>query len=202
MKGVTSKVVNGYRFYHEPDSIEVFTKRGGITYWGCPDCGASIVPPHDIDTFCNTCKKLADWVYGADNGAANDKPVTLGATATWVTKSKPVIHLLNSAVMPCEGSYIIKAISQTEFVEVLQSAKKSGRLKSYIGYANTKHLIKQISGVEVKLSREQTVLSDGDNLLICKLKLRLTDNNHKADKNFQNALKVSDFEFFSCTYNI
>lgn len=107
-----------------------------------------------------------------------------------------MILLLNSAVMPTEGSYTLKRISQFTFRTNLQEAAATGNLQSYIGYPETARLIEQITGIEIEVSRKQATLTSGDKMLIVKLRQRV-DN--PADKDtFQ--LSIGDFEFFRCDW--
>lgn len=47
------------------------------------------------------------------------------------------IHLLNAAVMPCEGVYVLKKITADEFKESVIDADTAGILEHYIGYEST-----------------------------------------------------------------
>ena len=107
-----------------------------------------------------------------------------------------MILLLNAAVMPDEGVYTLKQITETTFTKALQDAAASGNLQSYIGYPETAQLIEQITGIEIEVSREQAALTLGDIMLIVKLRQRVAN---PADKEtFQ--LSIEDFEFFRCDW--
>ena len=107
-----------------------------------------------------------------------------------------MILLLNSAVMPDEGVYTLKQISADIFKKILQEAAVMDNFKSYIGYLETARLIEQITGVEVKVSREQATLEPGDIMLIVKLRQRVAN---PADKETLQ-LSTDDFEFFRCEW--
>ena len=107
-----------------------------------------------------------------------------------------MILLLNSAVMPNEGMYRLKQITETAFTEDLQEAVSSDNFRSYIGYPETARLIEQITGIEVEVSREQATLTPGDTMLIVKLRQRVTN---PADKETLQ-LSVDDFDFFRCDW--
>ena len=105
-----------------------------------------------------------------------------------------MIHLLNSAVMPTEGIYTLKRISENEFQTVLQEADATGNFRSYIGYPETARMIEQLTGVEIAVSREQAELTPGDVMLIVKLRHRIQDLSNIST--YQPSLE--DLEFFIC----
>jgi hypothetical protein len=107
-----------------------------------------------------------------------------------------MILLLNSAVMPNEGVYTLKQISEATFQKLLQEAAATDNFKSYIGYPQTAQLIEQITGIAVEVSREQASLTPGDIMLILKLRHRVAN---PADKETLQ-LSIDDFEFFRCDW--
>ena len=107
-----------------------------------------------------------------------------------------MILLLNSAVMPNEGVYTLKQISEATFQKLLQEAAATDNFKSYIGYPQTAQLIEQITGIAVEVSREQASLTPGDIILIVKLRHRVAN---PADKETLQ-LSIDDFEFFQCDW--
>ena len=107
-----------------------------------------------------------------------------------------MILLLNSAVMPNEGVYTLKQISVDTFKKTLQQAAETNNFTSYIGYAETADLIKQISDVTIEVSREQAILTPGDTMLIVKLRQRIAN---PADKD-SIQLSIDDLEFFQCDW--
>ena len=108
-----------------------------------------------------------------------------------------MILLLNAAVMPSEGVYTLKKISQAEFRTCLREASATGDFKSYIGYPETARIIEEIAGVTVEVNREQADLLPGDAMLIVKLRQRVSEPASKA------ALAPSrdDFEFYQCQWH-
>ena len=96
--------------------------------------------------------------------------------------------------MPTEGTYEIRKITQSQFVETLKRNKDE--IDSSIGYQATAQYIKEISGVDVPINREMTTLKDGDRMLIIKLKYRV--KNPKDKGKFKPNSK--DFEYFACWY--
>ena len=106
------------------------------------------------------------------------------------------VLLLNSAVMPREGIYVMKRITKEEFGKALKQAKEKGVLKSYIGYPDNIELIKKWFGVEVELNRTQTDVKNGDIMLVMKLKYRLPNPKDKG----RYTPKEEDFEFFTVQY--
>ena len=107
-----------------------------------------------------------------------------------------MILLLNSAVMPNEGVYTLKQISEATFQKLLQEAAATDNFKSYIGYPQTAQLIEQITGIAVEVSREQASLTPGDIMLIVKLRHRVAN---PADKETLQ-LSIDDFEFYRCDW--
>lgn len=105
------------------------------------------------------------------------------------------MKLLNSAVMPKEGQYSAYKISFQEFKLLLQKAHKRGELESYIGYPQNIELIRKWTGIEVPLNRAETNLDDGDEILVMKLRYRVSN---PADKGKE--VKEEDFEFFYIKY--
>ena len=105
-----------------------------------------------------------------------------------------MILLLNSAVMPTEGVYTLKRISEDTFVKVVREASATDNLQSYIGYPETAKVIEQLTGVEIEVSREQAMLALGDIMLIVKLRHRIQDLSNIST--YQPS--VDDFDFFTC----
>jgi len=104
--------------------------------------------------------------------------------------------LLNSAMMPAEGIYILRRISRDKFGQLVANAYQRGDLRSYIGYPETAQHIERVSGVPIQVNRAPTQLADQATILICKLAYRVPD---PADKG---KLKPSDddYEYFVATY--
>ena len=107
-----------------------------------------------------------------------------------------MIVLLNAAVMPTEGHYTLKRISQLEFRTLLQDAAASDNFRSYIGYPETALLIEQLTTVEIAVSREQATLDIGDVMLIVRLRHRVADPSTKMT--FEPS--INDFEFYRCDW--
>lgn len=107
-----------------------------------------------------------------------------------------MVILLNSAVMPTEGVYTLKRISEATFRTVLREAAATKNFQSYIGYPETARLIEQLTGIEVEVSREQATLVSGDTILIVKLRQRVA---HPTDKGIPQ-LSIGDFDFFRCDW--
>jgi len=106
------------------------------------------------------------------------------------------VRLLNSAMMPREGTYKMKRISKEEFCKILAKAHKEGILESTIGYMDNIVLIKKWTGIEVFFNRETTTVEDGDLLLIMKLKYRMRDPHLKG----KIQMSEENFEFFLAEY--
>jgi hypothetical protein len=92
-------------------------------------------------------------------------------------------------MMPVPGTYEYRKISAQEFVQRIKAADDSGQLDSYIGYQQTADMIFSMSGVKVKLSRNLSIVKDGDQMLIIKLAYRL-DNPAKKGQQVE-----ADYEY-------
>lgn len=108
-----------------------------------------------------------------------------------------MIRLLNAAVMPRPGRYVMTALTADQFRDRLLDAVQSGRVVSYIGYDATADVIQDLTGWRPPISRESTELADGDEMLVCRLKYRVAN---PAMKKHQSPT-VGDMEFFSVIYS-
>ena len=108
-----------------------------------------------------------------------------------------VTILLNSAMMPDEGLYILRRVSREFFAELVADAYRQGHLQSYIGYAETARHIENISGAPIEVNRASTQLPDQALIAVCKLKYRVSDPGTKG--------KIQpgdeDYEYFVATYD-
>jgi len=105
--------------------------------------------------------------------------------------------LLNSAMMPDEGLYILRRVSREFFAELVADAHRRGNLQSYIGYPETAQHIERVSGVPIPVNRAATQLPDQAVIAICKLAYRVADPGSKGK--FQPS--DEDFEYFVATYD-
>ena len=105
--------------------------------------------------------------------------------------------LLNSAMMPDEGLYILQRVSREFFAELVADAHRRGELRSYVGYAETAQHIERISGVPIEVNRSTTQLPEQALIAICKLSYRVVDPSTKGK--FQPS--DSDYEYFVATYD-
>lgn len=103
-----------------------------------------------------------------------------------------MIKLMNSAMMPQPGKYELVAINREQFVGRLRDA---GTVDSYVGYPQTAEFVQRISGVPVAISRRQTVLEDGERVLVVKLAYRPQDASSKGAP-----VNENDYEFFLVRY--
>ena len=100
--------------------------------------------------------------------------------------------------MPQPGHYFMKKIDKSEFIEIIQETVKDPEtdLKHYIGYKSTLTLIEHLTKMNMGiLNRDKTELTDGDKLLIIRLKYRATPDQKRLDNP-----NISDFEFFRAAY--
>ncbi len=105
-----------------------------------------------------------------------------------------MIRLMNSSMMPVSGKYIAQEIDVNEFARIIQ--KNINKIVSYIGYQDTIEHIANVSGILFPLSRQQTILKDGDTMLICKLRYRLANPSDKG----KFIPDESDWEYFKVEY--
>ena len=105
--------------------------------------------------------------------------------------------LLNSAMMPDEGLYILRRVSREFFGELIADAHRRGELQSFVGYPETAQHIERIARVPIPISRAATQLPDQCLIAICKLKYRVADPSTKG--------KIQpgdeDYEYFIATYD-
>jgi hypothetical protein len=108
-----------------------------------------------------------------------------------------VTILLNSAMMPDEGLYVLRRVSRELFGELVADAHRCSNLQSYIGYPETAQHIEKISGVPIPVNRAATQLPDQALLAVCKLKYRVSDPTIKG----QFRPGDEDYEYFVATYD-
>ena len=104
--------------------------------------------------------------------------------------------LLNSAMMPDEGVYILRRVSREFFAELIADAHRRGELQSYVGYAETAQHIERIARVPIPINRAATQLPDQALLAVCKLKYRVSDPTIKGQ--FRPG---DEDEYFVATYD-
>ena len=107
------------------------------------------------------------------------------------------VHLLNSAMMPAaNGIYQSKALTREEFAACALEAYNKGVLISYVGYKNTAEMLSDLCGFEVRENRKETLIEDGDILLVARIKYRLANHPGRDAKP-----SIDDLEFRVVTYN-
>lgn len=110
-----------------------------------------------------------------------------------------MFHLVNAAVMPAgDGQYTSRTIGEDVFALLAHEADTRGELNSAIGYPETAEILSDLCGFQIPLNRDEAIVTDGDTLLVAKLKRRLTDPNTKGDIQ----PKISDFEFRLVSYTL
>ena len=111
------------------------------------------------------------------------------------------IHLLNAAVMPNEGVYVLEKISTDEFKASVIEADTAGNLKHYIGYESTLKLIEVWTGVHLgETTVAQTEFKNGDRFLVMRIWRRLNRDEKIRTMSPDAEITVEDFEFYSGTY--
>lgn len=105
-----------------------------------------------------------------------------------------MVRLMNSAMMPAPGTYVLRRLTQNEFATLVGAAYDAACLVSYIGYQQTADMISELARVPIAVSRDMTPVATGDTLLICKLRYRVADPTRKGEQ------VPEDFEFFEASY--
>ena len=112
------------------------------------------------------------------------------------------VHLLNAAVMPTAGNYFLEKIDAETFQDTVFRTFMNRTLHHYIGYQNTLDFVQdfcgiQFEGEQAKINVEQTELSHQDELLILRLRRRVSPEAKKVltrDATFE--LIEQDFDFY------
>jgi len=107
-----------------------------------------------------------------------------------------MVVLLNSAMMPDEGVYVLRRVSRDEFAKLVADAYQRGDLQSYVGYPETAQHIERVSGVQIQVNRAPTKLADQATILICRLAYRVTDPGMKGKLQPTD----EDYEYYVATY--
>jgi hypothetical protein len=105
-------------------------------------------------------------------------------------------RLMNSAMMPEEGTFTLRRVSEPEFMGLVKASHKSRTLVSTIGYQENQRAIWKATGITVRLSREPTMIKDGDTLLC--MRVKYSDTKEQRDKSHRNGDRT--WEFFVCEY--
>lgn len=77
------------------------------------------------------------------------------------------VFLVDTIMIPSDGSYTRKLLSKDEFVNLVKEASMSGSLASLIQSPVITEHIEELTGTRVPVSREEMVLIDSDLMLIC-----------------------------------
>ena len=85
-------------------------------------------------------------------------------------------YVLNSAVITGPGVYKYRLASPEE----VKSWLRARNWVSRVGYVATIEHIKQLTGIQLSLSREETRMEPGDQALVVRLKYRLQDPTQKG----------------------
>lgn len=88
--------------------------------------------------------------------------------------------LMNSAMMPSEGTYVARKITEEEAKEVVLE-HFTRPIESFVGYAETASYMAETLGVGVPVNRGQAELEDEDVILVCKLAYRIQDPAQKGN---------------------
>ena len=101
------------------------------------------------------------------------------------------VLLLNAAMMPAaDGTYESETITLSEFVSAVRVAHQNGTLESYVGYPQNIAPLEKACRVPIKVNRAETIINDGDVMLIARLTYRV----NPSEKGRVNPT-INDFEF-------
>ena len=168
------------------------------------------------DWLANRCGLTVEWVEQLESGQFQELPPlailfhiaqVLGARpedliAPSAEEQLRRTVLMNAAMMPIDGVYIRREINQTEFVSRIQNADRCGLLVSYIGYQQTARHIRNITGVDVQVSRDNTRIIKNDAIVVCKLRKRI-HRKHNTDyvkEDAEKELSDKDFQYLAVEY--
>ncbi len=102
--------------------------------------------------------------------------------------------LMNSSMMPLEGTYRIRKITVEEARKL---ASECDKIESYIGYPRTAMYIARVLRINVVINRASVhSLSEEDTILVCRLKYRVMSPEEK--RNF--IPKDEDYEWYLVKY--
>ena len=93
------------------------------------------------------------------------------------------VHLLNAAVMPQPGFYELRDITIDKFIDAVRGASEAGTLLHHIGYEETLKIVEALCKITLGDIRvAETKLTDGDALLIIKLRRRTVARDRKSTR--------------------
>lgn len=107
-----------------------------------------------------------------------------------------MFRLMNSAMMPRPGQYDFRRVDSGEFAHLVREAFDAGQLVSYCGYPQNADVLSKLTGRSISVSRNPTVLEDGDTLLIMTLPYRVGG----LEKGRQ--VSADDFEYGVATFRL
>lgn len=103
------------------------------------------------------------------------------------------VKLMNSAMMPTDGTYMKRTIDRETFKSLFRMERTAGvEFESYIGYPNLAALLSSLLEEKVEVSRKETVLEDGDKILVARLPYRIFPD-EKQKQIYGNS--IDDYEF-------
>lgn len=87
------------------------------------------------------------------------------------------LFVMNSAMMPQDGHYSRVLISAREFSDILS---KANEVVSCVGYEAVSKMICNLTGKELPVNRDITVLDEESTILVAKLPYRIKDPSLKG----------------------
>lgn len=101
-----------------------------------------------------------------------------------------MLHLMNSRMMPSEGTYQCRKIDANEAKKIFRS---HAEFRSSIGYAGTAAILEKLFGRKIPISRETTVLSDGDEIIAATLRYRIEPSSKRLG---EAGNRIEEYDFY------
>lgn len=105
------------------------------------------------------------------------------------------IVIMNSANMFNDGEYCKKTISKNQFIYLIKNAKT---IKSSVGYQLVSDIIKELTDIDVPVSRDSTNVDDSYTIIGLTLPYRVSTKS----KGRNNVITPDDYVYFKCTYKV
>lgn len=104
------------------------------------------------------------------------------------------VMVMNSANMFNDGDYSKRTISKNQFIKFIKNADE---IYSSIGYDNVSKLIEKLTGVNIPVNRELTVVRDDCIIIGLTIPLRLSEKSKG-----RRSPTEDDYIYFMVTYNV
>lgn len=109
-----------------------------------------------------------------------------------------MLRLMNSAMMPQDGTYARRTVPSEEWAREFSRLSKREPWRSYVGYPQTAGIVGGLLGLDIPVCRDQTELEDGDTIFVAKLRYRV---NPQEKGGRQHGASLDDYEFCIVEYD-